>query len=198
MTSDPAGSGETVAADEQSKGAHSLTAKAVEEFRRFVVLFFYLWVLFAMFVLNQSIVLREEGIPFIAQGVALVNALVLAKVMLLFEAFDPGRWLRRRPLIYPILYESFLLTVLFLVVYVLEKVIDPREGPGGEPAWHRRRQFRRFLERRGDALHRAHSLLRLPEPRPRPGFETVDVAAVRFRSGTDRRAGELTRVSCSR
>src|ERR1700689_2508789 len=57
------------------------------------------------------------------QGFAFFNALVFAKVMMLFEVFDPGRWLRKRPLIYPILYETLLLTVLFLVAHVLEKTI---------------------------------------------------------------------------
>jgi hypothetical protein len=122
MTMDPVGSGGTSAA--HGEGAHSLKAKAVEEFRRFVVLFLYLWVLFAMVAVNQSIVLRQQGLPFAAHGFAFINALVLAKVMLLFEHLDPGRWLRRRPLIYPILYEAFLLTVLFLVVHVLEKVVE--------------------------------------------------------------------------
>jgi hypothetical protein len=104
--------------------ARSLKAKAAEEARKFLVLFLYLWVLFGVFVLNQGIVLREEGISYTAQGFAIINALVLAKVMLLFEHFDPGRWLRRRPLIYPILYEAFLLTILFIVVHILEKVIE--------------------------------------------------------------------------
>ncbi len=107
-----------------SPQTRALKAKAAEEARRFFVLFLYLWVLFGVFVLNQGIVLREQGIGFTAQGFALVNALVLAKVMLLFEHFDPGRWLRRRPLIYPILYEAFLLTILFIAVHVLEKVIE--------------------------------------------------------------------------
>ncbi|HKI14943.1 MAG TPA: hypothetical protein VKA12_08045, partial [Roseiarcus sp.] len=104
--------------------APGLKAMAAEEARKFVVLFLYLWVLFGVFVLNQSIVLREQGIGFTAQGFAVVNALVLAKVMLLFEHFDPGRWLRRRPLIYPILYEALLLTILFILVHILEKVIE--------------------------------------------------------------------------
>jgi hypothetical protein len=102
---------------------HSLKERAASEIRKFLVLFVYLWVLFAMFILNQSIVLREQGFSVTLQGVALINALVLAKVMLLFEAWDPARWLRRRPLVYPILFEAFLLTILFLVVHVLEKVI---------------------------------------------------------------------------
>ena len=104
--------------------SHSLKAKAAEEVRKFLVLFVYLWVLFGVFALNQGIVLREEGISWTAQGFAFVNALVFAKVMMLFEMLDPGRWLRKRPLIYPILYEAFLLTVLFLVVHVIEKVIE--------------------------------------------------------------------------
>jgi len=94
-------------------------------------------------VLNQSIVLRQAGIDFTMQGFALINALVFAKVMMVFEMFDPGRWLRRRPLIYPILFETFLLTLSFLVVHVLEMLIKglihgkplmesfPQTGGGG-------------------------------------------------------------------
>ena len=47
-------------------------------------------VLFSMFVLNQEIILREEGINFTMQGFALINALVFAKVMMIYEMFDPG------------------------------------------------------------------------------------------------------------
>ena len=112
------------------------------------MLFLYLWILFGVFVLNQGVVLREHGINFAMQGFAFINALVFAKVMMLFEVFDPGRWLRkRRPLIYPILYETLLLTVLFLVAHVLEKTIEgllrgktiadslPGIGGGGLPGF---------------------------------------------------------------
>src|ERR1700677_1546683 len=124
MTVDPTGADNVVAAGANAHGARSLKAKAVDEFRRFLILFFYLWILFGVFVLNQGIVLREHGFNFAMQGFAFINALVFAKVMMLFEIFDPGRWLRRRPLIYPILYETLLLTVLFLVAHVLEKTIE--------------------------------------------------------------------------
>jgi hypothetical protein len=131
------------AVSENAPKAHRLKAKAAQEFRSFLVLFFYLWLLFGVFVLNQSIVLRQAGIDFTMQGFALINALVFAKVMMVFEMFDPGRWLRRRPLIYPILFETFLLTVSFLVVHVLEMLIKglihgkplmeslPQTGGGG-------------------------------------------------------------------
>jgi hypothetical protein len=147
MTADPTGANNVVAAVANAHGARSLKAKAVDEFRRFLILFFYLWVLFGVFVLNQGVVLREHGINFAMQGFAFFNALVFAKVMMLFEVFDPGRWLRKRPLIYPILYESLLLTVLFLVAHVLEKTIEgllrgktiadslPGIGGGGLPGF---------------------------------------------------------------
>src|ERR1700751_4519955 len=125
MTQGSTGAGGAAApAGASAHGARSLKAKAVDEFRRFVILFFYLWILFGVFVINQDVVLREHGINFAMQGFAFINALVFAKVMMLFEIFDPGRWLRKRPLIYPILYETLLLTVLFLVAHVLEKTIE--------------------------------------------------------------------------
>ena len=114
----------TMAVPADARRAGALKAKAAEEFRRFLILFLYLWVLFGVFVLNQDIVLREQGVSFTMQGFAFINALVFAKVMMVFEMFDPGGWLRRRPLIYAILYETLLLTVLFIVVHILEKVIE--------------------------------------------------------------------------
>ncbi len=115
--------GPAKAVESAGKGK-SLKEKAEEELRSFVILFVYLFLLFSMFVLNQSIILREEGINFTMQGFALINALVFAKVMMIYEMFDPGRWLRKRPLIYPILFETGLLTILFFLVHILEKVIE--------------------------------------------------------------------------
>ena len=98
-------------------------ARAVEEMRRFAVLFLYLWVLFGLFALHERIILRQRGIGFSSQGFALFNALVLAKVMLVAEDLNLGRWLSKRPLIYPILHNSLLFTVLFIGFHIAEKVI---------------------------------------------------------------------------
>jgi hypothetical protein len=124
MAQDSTNIGSGSVAGANAHGARSLKAKAADEFRRFLVLFLYLWILFGVFVLNQGVAMREHGINFPMLGFAFINALVFAKVMMLFEMFDPGRWLRTRPLIYPILYETLLLTALFLVAHVLEKTIE--------------------------------------------------------------------------
>jgi hypothetical protein len=100
-----------------------LLARAANEVRRFVVMFLYLWALFALFVLDGSVILREQSFNFVPHGFAIFNALVLAKVMLLAENLDLGRWLKRRPLIYPILHETILLTILFIAFHVVEKIV---------------------------------------------------------------------------
>jgi len=46
--------------------------------------------------------------------------------MLVAEDLDLGRWLRGRPLIYPILYESLLLTALFICFHIIEHIVIGR------------------------------------------------------------------------
>jgi hypothetical protein len=100
----------------------SLKERAIHEARRVVVLFLYLWVMFGLFALHERIILRENGLDFTRQGLALVNAFVLAKVMLVAENLNLGRWLQRRPLIYPILHEAFVLALVFICFHILEHV----------------------------------------------------------------------------
>jgi hypothetical protein len=94
-----------------------------QAWKRFLLMAFYLWVVFGLFALYQSILLRQRGIDYEMYGFALFNALVLGKIMLVAENLRLARWLPRRPLIYRILFEGFLLSILFIGFHVLEKVI---------------------------------------------------------------------------
>ena len=106
--------------------AHPRARKAkqaiVHELKRFLVMFFYLWALLGLFVLNEKVTLREHGIHFAPHGFAFINALILAKVMLIAEDLNLGARLQPRPLIYPILTEAFMLSVLFICFHVIEKI----------------------------------------------------------------------------
>ena len=103
--------------------AHKVEKRIAEEARRFLTMFLYLWAILFLFVLNEDLVLRERGFGISVQGFALFNALVLAKVMLIVEDLDLGRWLPKKPLIFPILQEALLLTILFIVFHVVEHII---------------------------------------------------------------------------
>ena len=103
----------------------SLKAKALREFTRFATMFAYLWVMFFLLQLHQYLILAQRHIPFEQYGVGFINALVLAKVMLVADDLRLGEWRGRRrlPLIYPVLTRSALFAVVFIVFDIIEKML---------------------------------------------------------------------------
>ena len=108
---------------EATRGHPSLKERAVDEGRRFIAMFLYLWAIFALFALHERIVLRQVGASLPAQGFAFANALVLAKVMLVAEDLNLDSWLRGRPLIWPVLHQSLVFALLFIAVHYLEHIV---------------------------------------------------------------------------
>ncbi|MBV8189915.1 MAG: hypothetical protein JOY64_10915 [Alphaproteobacteria bacterium] len=102
---------------------HKVEAWASHEIKRYLVMFVYLWVLLGLFVLNEAVILSHQGIDYRPHGFALINALVLAKVMLIAEDLNLGARLRSRPLIYPIVTEALLLSGLFIIFHIAEREI---------------------------------------------------------------------------
>lgn len=106
-----------------SPPGRSIRTWLTHELKRFLILFVNLWILLSLFVLNQALIERAAGNEVLFQGFAILNALILAKVMLAAEYLDLGRWLRRQPLALTIVLEGFLYTALFMLVHVLERVL---------------------------------------------------------------------------
>jgi hypothetical protein len=109
-------------------GSHShhrqaLRERAVEEVKRFLVMFLYIYLWAVLFEVHQWVILRQVGHGVITLGFAFFNALVLAKVMLIAEDLKLGRWLRPEPLIYPILGECLIFSVVFIVFHVVEHMV---------------------------------------------------------------------------
>jgi hypothetical protein len=75
----------------QNEHKPSLKEKAVFQLKEFFGMFLYLWILFGLFVIHQSIILAQEHINYQAQGFAIINALILAKVMLIGEDLHLGK-----------------------------------------------------------------------------------------------------------
>jgi hypothetical protein len=101
---------------------HTLAERGLDEFRRFLFMFVYLWVVFGLFVLNETVILGERHVSFTAQGFALINAAVLAKVMLIAEALKLGGRFEQLPLIYPVAYKSTAFAVVFIGFHALERL----------------------------------------------------------------------------
>ena len=98
----------------------TLKQKAYHELREFLVIALYLWVVFGLLLVYKSVVLDEEHIDYLSHGLALINALAFAKVVLIAQALHLGDKANNRPLIYPTLVKSALLALVLAGCKILE------------------------------------------------------------------------------
>src|SRR5260370_36288500 len=97
-----------------------LKQKAVHEAREYLAISLYLFVVFSLFAFYKSVILAEHHIDFAPHGFALINALALAKVMLVAQELHVGDWFRDWPLIYPTLLKSFVFTIVLACFKIAE------------------------------------------------------------------------------
>ena len=101
----------------------SLKARAIHEAKRLLAMFLYLYILFGLFNLHEYIVLTQHQIEFTNYGIALINAWIFAKVMLVAEDLHLARGFEGRSLIYPVIFKAFVFMVVFICFLVLEHVL---------------------------------------------------------------------------
>jgi hypothetical protein len=101
----------------------SLKEKAIAEMKIYIAITLYLWVVLALFALYKRALLNENGIDYWRQGYAIVNALILGKVLLIGEMLKLGDGLRKRALVWVVLGRTVLFTALLLVFHVIEESI---------------------------------------------------------------------------
>ena len=89
--------------------------------REYLIIFLYLFIVFSLFAIYKSVVLAEHEIEFVPQGLALINALALAKVILVGQELHLADRFRDVPLIYPTLLKSFVYTLLLACFKILEE-----------------------------------------------------------------------------
>jgi hypothetical protein len=94
-----------------------------------VTLYFACWI--GALILLKELVLAEYHIAFHHLSMALVGALVLAKVVLVMEHVPLGSWLRARPAWVDVVLRTVLYTLGVVIVLVLEKGIEGWHKHGG-------------------------------------------------------------------
>jgi hypothetical protein len=102
------------------KPASALKDKVRHELIEYAINVVYLTLVFAAFTQYRRIVLAEYDIAYTNYWFAVIEALVLGKVIMLGGVFHLGRGLEDKPLIYPTLYK----TVAFVVFVFLFKVLE--------------------------------------------------------------------------
>jgi hypothetical protein len=99
--------------------------RLLEELRTLSITVIYLWALFGVLILHRAMVLSDYHIDAPQKlGFALVNALIIAKFMLIAEAFHAGeRTAARKPLWYSILFKSAFFSVILVVCHIVEEAL---------------------------------------------------------------------------
>lgn len=98
--------------------------KAARELINYWITFLYLAVFFSAFITYRRLVLAEYKISYVHYGVGLIEALILAKVILIGDAMHLGRRVEEKPLIYPTLYKTVLFAVWVAIFKLLEHTIS--------------------------------------------------------------------------
>jgi hypothetical protein len=117
LTDSPQTLGTTSAVNEQKA---SLKTRAVDEGKKILIITLYLWVFFAVLSLHKTLVMEQEHLDYLEQGLAIVNALVLAKVMLLAVALNLGSRFGDHPLVYSVLFRSLVFAIVLIGFHILE------------------------------------------------------------------------------
>jgi hypothetical protein len=100
--------------------SEALKQKAYHEFKEYLVIVLYLWVVFGLLLLYKSMILNEEHFSYVARGIALINALVLGKFMLIAKALHLGDAGDDAPLIYPTVLKAAMFSLVLAGCKILE------------------------------------------------------------------------------
>jgi hypothetical protein len=95
-----------------------LKKKIVHEVTEYWINVCYLTLVFAAFTQYRRFLLAAHDITYTNYGFAVIEALILAKVIMIGDVARLGRGLERRPLIYPTLYKTVVFT-LFVGLFTL-------------------------------------------------------------------------------
>ena len=97
--------------------------KFLVEMRKFAIVASFLFFFFGAFATYRRLILSQYQIDYFQYGYALIQALVLGKVVLIGEIFHLGERFHGKPLIVPTLYKTLSFSILVLAFAVLEHFI---------------------------------------------------------------------------
>jgi len=107
-----------------SDSTDSVKQRVLAELKAYAVISLYLWVILGSFTVYRRLILAESGVTYLHYGIALIEALIIAKVILVGRLFGFSRRFEDKPLIVPVIYKSALFGVLVLLFGLVEHIVD--------------------------------------------------------------------------
>jgi hypothetical protein len=97
--------------------------KVAREFEEFMAMFLYFAFFFCAIATYSMLLLNKFQISYFNYGAALINALVIAKVILIGEYVQLGKKHEAQPLLVSTLYKAFLFGLLVFGFHIVEEII---------------------------------------------------------------------------
>ena len=106
------------------EGKPSWKKRALDELRKLSITVAYMWLLLSVFTFHREIILANYHINYSAKfGFAFINAVILAKFMWLGEILHAGKKAAAKALLYSMLWNSALFTIILMVCHLLEEAL---------------------------------------------------------------------------
>ena len=102
----------------------NLRERALDELKAFWMVALYLAVFLSAFTSYRRLVLAEFGVSYLHYGIALVEALIIAKVILIGRAFGLGRRFEGSALILSVIFKSVTFGLFVFLFGILEHVVE--------------------------------------------------------------------------
>ena len=102
----------------------SAKERALEEFKAYWIITLYLALFLGALTVYRRLILAEFGVAYLNYGFALIEALIIGKIILIGKAFGLGRRFEDGPLIVSTLYKSALFGVFVFLFGILEHVVE--------------------------------------------------------------------------
>ena len=109
--------------DEQHVVKRGLKHVVWNAFVEYLAVLAYFAPLFSVFAWHRRLILAQQGVPVSDYWVPLVEAAVLAKVVIVVDMLRLAHRLESKPLIFPTLYKTFVFSVAILGFGVLEHLV---------------------------------------------------------------------------
>ncbi len=107
----------------KNKTHTNMKQKVMHEVRIFIIYTLFLFILFSIFNVYERLLMGIYGDTQIRYGYSLIEALILAKIIMLGQAVKIGERFKHKPLIFPVVHKTVIFSLLLLIFNICEHYI---------------------------------------------------------------------------
>lgn len=110
--------------ESKNNGIQNVKKKIIHEARLFFIYTLFLFILFSIFNTYERLLIQNYDVDSqIKYGYGLVEAIILAKVILIGQAMELGKKYHDHALIVPIIYKTIIFSLLLFALAVIEHIV---------------------------------------------------------------------------